>query len=645
MNFNGFIKSLSEITERRLMYLLLAVILIINVVILVLSNGFSGGSYSVMHYQFARWAFANPENLLNSWASPIFTLFAIPFSLLGFKSLQLMNIILGILSGYFAYRVAKELKMKSPLLALVICSFTPVFMMTIFGGTTEIMFAFVAILGTFLLIRNKHTAGALVISLLPLIRLDGLILLPVYAIYFLRKRKAKYAPLMLSTLVFYSLLGLLLNKGLFWLFDGVNFWSSSIYGHGEFTQFIVRSPGFFGIPNEIFFATGLVAGLWLYIRERKEYVQELVLVVLPFLIYFLAHSFAWWLGIGNSQGLSRYMAAIVPFMAVMATRGLYLFAKMFYIIFRSEAVRIGALILGFASIIHIPFAIQNYPVSLSSTDWALSDAADYIKVNGLADSKIFYTDPSVFYFLNNKNPKCNTCIEVKTSDQLASMSNGDLLLFDAIFGAKVGINFDSLLRSPGLKLTQLFYPEVPTFAFGKPYFVALLERTNTDSLAIDENLKILAGTNKLYATMVRYDFDSSTPSDTATVSTSKINRTAYFRIPKRKQNFLESSFAIDTLKPIQPIEIKVSYRQFRKTSDENLRYFVEAQSGTTSFKRIFEIGTPINANPDEWHDVSFSVFLHDVDLTPDLVIKTGFWNKRKGEFLIDDYRVEVAMKQ
>ncbi|MBC7125698.1 MAG: hypothetical protein H5T24_08720 [Bacteroidales bacterium] len=644
MNFNSFIKSLSDISERRLMYVLIAIILVIDTAILVLSNGYSGGSYSVMHYQFARWAFSNPMNLLNSWANPFFTLIAAPFAMLGFKSLQLMNIILGILSGYFAYRVAKELRMKAPLLALVICSFTPVFMMTFYGGTTEIMFAFVAILGTFLLIKDKFFAGALVISLLPLIRLDGLILLPVYAIYFIRWRKSKYLPLLLSASVFYSLIGLLFGKNLFWLFDGVKIWSDSIFGHGSFSQFIVRSPGFFGIPNEIFFVTGLVAGLWLYLRERREYSQEFVLVVLPFVIYFLAHSFAWWQGMGNSQGLSRYMAAIVPFMAVMATRGLYLFAKMFFIIFKSEAVRIGALILGFASIIHIPFAIQNYPVSISSTDWALSDAAEYIKVNGLDTKKIYYTDPSIFYFLN-KNPKCNSCIEVKNAEQLKLMHNSDLLLFDATFATLKGINFDSVLYSSRFKLMQVFSPETPVQTFGKPYFVALLERSDIDSLTMLENQKIISGANKSYTTLVKYDFDSSTPTDTITVSTSKINRTAYFRIPKRNRNYLVSETKLNTINPIQPISLKVSYRQFRKTSDENLRYFVEAVSnGSTLYKRVFEVGTPAQANPDEWHDISFTLILHNIEVTPELTIRTGFWNKRKGEFLIDDYRVEVAVK-
>ncbi len=643
MNFNSFIKSLSDISEKRLMYVLVAVILAIDVVILVLGDGYSGGSYSIMHYQYARWALANPENLLNSWANPIFTLFAAPFALLGFKSMQLMNIMLGILSGYFAYRVAKELKMKSPLLALVISSFTPVFMITFFGGTTEIMFAFVAILATYLLIKNRFIAGALVISLLPLISLDGLILIPVYTIYFIRWRKPKYIPLMFSTLVLYSLVGLLFGKGLFWLFNDVKLWSDAIFGRGEFAQFILRSPGFFGIPNEIFFVTGLVAGFWLFIRERNEYSQEFVLVVLPFVTYFIAHSFAWWQGIGNSQGLSRYMAAIVPFMAVMATRGLYLFAKMFFIIFRSEAVRIGALVLGFASVIHLPFAVQNYPVSISSTDWALYDAAEYIKTNDLGDRKIYYTDPTPFYFLN-RNPKCSTCIEVNSASQLSSIQKGDWFLFDVTLGAIRGIDFDTLLSSSNYRLIRVFNPEIPAKAFGKPYFVALLERTDADPLIHKENLRILTGSGKVYANLTKYDFDSYTPNDTIPVSTSRINRTAYFRIPKKKGYYLESTFRVDTLNPCQPLEIKVSYRQFRKTSDINLKYFVEAKSGCTSYKKSFEISTPVQANPDEWHDIVFTFILHNVELTPDLVIKTGFRNKYKGEFLIDDYRVDLRIQ-
>ncbi len=643
MNFNSFIKSLSEISERRLMYLLITVILLVDVAILVLSNGFSGGSYSVMHYQYARWAFANPENFLNGWANPLFTLFAAPFSLLGFESMQLMNIMLGILAGYFAFLVAKELKMRSPLLALVICSFTPVFMITFFGGTTEVMFAFVAILGTYLLVKKRFVAGALVISLLPLIRLDGLVLLPVYAIYFIRWRKTKFLPLLLSGFVGYSLLGMLFGKGIFWLFDGVSFWSKSAYGSGSLFQYIVRSPGYFGIPNEIFFVTGLVAGLWLFIRERREYSQEFVLVVLPFVVYFLAHSLAWWLGIFNSQGVSRYMAAIVPFMAVMATRGLYLFAKMFYIIFKREWVRVAALVLGFASIIHIPFVLQNYPVGLSSTDRAMLEAARFIGGSEYATRNVYFTDPSVLYFLDRK-PSCELCRPFSSISQVDAMSPGDLLVYESAFGITKGIELDSLLFNRSLKLIRTFDADVPTLTFGRLYRVVIFERVNPDTALVAQNLSVFSGFGKSYRTLAFLNFDGKGQvEDESLVSTSKINSSAYLRIPKKNKKFLESTFQLNRPDVFNPIELRVTFRLFSKTSDEKLKYFVRAKSGKTEIEKIFEVHAPVNANPDEWNEISFTVLLPELDGASEVQIDTGFWNKRKGEFLVDDYKVEVRV--
>jgi hypothetical protein len=225
------------------------------------------------------------------------------------------------------------------------------------------------------------------------------------------------------------------------------------------------------------------------------------------------------------------------------------------------------------------------------------------------------------------------------------MQNRDLLLLDVAFATLKGISTDSVLYSSGFKLMQVFNPDIPAQTFGKPYFVALLERGDIDSLTMLENQKIISGANKSYATLVKYDFDSSTPTDTIAVSTSKLNRTAYFRIPKRNRKYMVSETKLHTINPIQPITLKVSYRQFRKTSDENLRYFVEAVCNeSTLYKRVFKVGTPTQANPDEWHDISFILILHNIEVTPELTIKTGFWNKRKGEFLIDDYRVEVAVK-
>ena len=171
MNFSNLIKSIEDFfTERRLLYTILGLILIVFIAILVFSEGYSGGADSLTHYRFARWAFSKPEFFLDHWAKPVFTLLSAPFALLGFKSFQLFNVLIGIASGYIAYLVAKELKMKSPLLAIVICCFTPVFMINLFSGLTEILFAFTAILTSYLLIKEKDAWGAIVVSFIPLIR-------------------------------------------------------------------------------------------------------------------------------------------------------------------------------------------------------------------------------------------------------------------------------------------------------------------------------------------------------------------------------------------------------------------------------------------------------------------------------------------
>ncbi len=645
MNFDSFIKNLGDIKERRLMYFLIAVILIINMTILVLSEGFSGGSYSLMHYQYAREAFTNPDNLLNGWASPLFTLVAAPFALLGFKSMQLMNIIFGILSGYFAYLVSRELKMKSPLFAMVICSFTPVFMVNFFGGTTEIMLAFTAILGTYLMLKERYVYASIVVSLLPLIRLDGLIVLPIYAIYLMRRKKFRYTFLLLSGLIFYSLVGFIAGKGLFWLFQGVQFWSKSVFGSGSFYQFTVRSPGYFGIPNEIFFVTGLVAGIWLYIRERLEFTREFVLVVLPFITYFLAHSFAWWLGIGQSQGISRYMAAIVPFMAVMGTRGLYLFAKMFYILFKREWVRIFALIIGFASIIHIPFVLQNYPVRLSSSDRALKMTADYINQNNLSQRQIYTTDPSFSFYVDNKSNVGQLNV-LESVLQLRNIGVGSLLVYDVVFGEIKGINSNALLNSPELQLLGVFDTDIPTMHHGKPFKVLVFEKIQPDSSTVSKNKMIFDGQNKIFVTVAIFDFDSNLPgNDTELIARSNINPTAYFRVPPKKKEFLVTQFNIQPDSICHPVEIKGDLRLFTKTSDEKLRFFIEVISDEGSSRKFFEVGSPSRVNPDEWNRVTFTVMLPEVAKEgKEANIKCGFWNKRKGEFLIDDYSIAIRQR-
>lgn len=644
MNLSSLIKNLEDFfTERRLLYTLLGIILVVFIAILVTSEGYSGGADSLTHYRFARWAFSHPEFFLDHWAKPVFTLLSSPFALMGFKSFQLFNILIGIAAGYIAYLVAKELKMKSPLLAIVICCFTPVFMINLFSGLTEILFAFTAILTSYLLIKGKYTWGAIVVSFLPLIRTEGIVLLPIYAYYLIHKKHYREIAFMLTGFVLFSIVGFISGKNILWLITEMPYTGAEdIYGKGTLLHFIKRSPGYFGIPNEIFFVTGLVAGLSLYIRKKKEYSKEFILIVMPFLTYFIAHTLSWWSGVGSSLGLTRYMAAIVPFMAVMATRGLYLFAKMFLIIFKMEWIRVLALIIGVASVTHIPFVLQNYPVALDSTSKTIKTASEWIKSETKDHVKIYYTDPTFFYF-HNINPFDATKSQASISNPnnpAEGLNNGDLLIYDEHFSPFAGIEFDKMLGNKELELVQIFDPTIPITVFQRPYKVAIFRKVDADTSVITKNIKVLNGEGKTFNALVFYDFDKSIyESEADHIGSSKIHTSKYYRIKRSKEYSLTNEFKIDNIKYIAPFEMQIEMKLFLKTPDEKLKYVVDITKNSEKINYKFDIEIPTGSNPEDWNNIKFKVIIPEIRNSKGVIIKTYLWNKKKGDYLVDDYKI------
>lgn len=650
MNFSNLIKSIEDFfTERRLLYTILGLILIVFIAILVFSEGYSGGADSLTHYRFARWAFSKPEFFLDHWAKPVFTLLSAPFALLGFKSFQLFNVLIGIASGYIAYLVAKELKMKSPLLAIVICCFTPVFMINLFSGLTEILFAFTAILTSYLLIKEKYAWGAIVVSFLPLIRTEGIVLLPIYGYFLIHKKHYRELAFMLTGFVFYSLVGFISGKSIFWLITEMPYTGATdIYGKGSLLQFAKRSPGFFGIPNEIFFVTGLVAGLTLYFREKKEYSKEFLLVVMPFLTYFIAHSISWWSGVGSSLGLSRYMAAIVPFMAVMATRGLYLFAKMFLIIFKIEWIRVLALIIGVASVTHIPFVLQNYPIALDTASKTIKSTSEWIKQEKLDSAKIYYTDPIFFYF-HDINPFDNQKSQSSFTNSVnpaEGLTNGDILVYDEHFSPIAGINFSKMVTNDELELLRVIDPVTPTTVFQRPYKVAVFRKIEKDSAIVGKNLSIINGEGKVFNTIYIYDFDKTVyEPELDYIGSSKIHPNKYLRIKHSREYFLTNDFKLDSISFYSPFELQVEMKLFLKTSDEKLKYKFEVfKNSKKIISKSFDIEIPINSNPEEWNNIRFKIIIPEVDSTEGLSIKTSLWNKKRGDYLVDDYKINYRVQ-
>ncbi len=75
-----------------------------------------------------------------------------------------------------------------------------------------------------------------------------------------------------------------------------------IYGSGELLHYVKASKYTFGLP----LAGMLLAGVLVWLvdpflkekKERKKWMMEMLIIYMPFFLYFAAHSYVWWKGSG-----------------------------------------------------------------------------------------------------------------------------------------------------------------------------------------------------------------------------------------------------------------------------------------------------------------------------------------------------------
>ncbi len=650
MKVSDFFHSLHDFfTEKRFVVFTLSLIFILFLFGLILSDGFTGGAESIWHYNYSHFAFKYPHLLFNSWSKPVFTLLSAPFAVFGFKAMQFFNILLAIAAGLFAYLVAKELKMRQPILAIILCCFTPVFTYNIFSGLTEILFAVTTIITTYLLLKNRYLLASIVVSFLPLIRSEGIFLIPIYAFFLVYRKQYKTVLLMLVGPIIYSVVGGFVNHDFLWLINQ-NPYSEDIglYGTGSFFQFIKRSPGYFGIPNELFYVTGLVAGLTLYLRSQKEFSKEFLLVILPFFTYLFVHSFMWWTGLGNSQGNNRYMAAIVPLMAVMSTRGLTLFSLMFEILFRRPWIKIAALYIGILSVIHIPFAVQNYPIGTDAYNKIVAQVGSWIKSNGLDKQKIYFKDSNVPFVLG-LNPfdstKCQSIFLVKSKVN-ENIEVGSILVYDERFFPTDKNEFDSLVQNHNFELQKVFEPDANFKVYSRDYRMAIFKRIRTDSAILNKNRMVAYGSKEEFRSLVNLNFDRSYHQlDSASIYFDNKNETKCIEINVLKEQFIVNEFDLSTINFEKPLEL---YLRLKINPQDTLKlpllYVVEV---VKKDKQIFYKEIQLENKDGElnsWFNIDCRVKLPE-EISFNGTLKTYFLNRNKGRYLIDDYQLGYCFKR
>ncbi|MBP6977925.1 MAG: hypothetical protein PHD61_01165 [Bacteroidales bacterium] len=339
--------------------------LAIFILIAFIKEGTGDSGDSIEHYLISRFAFIHPELYLHHWGKPVFTLLSSPFSQLGFTGMKIFNCLVAALTGYFTIKIAVRLRIlycyppPDPLpagregekvnsnlpppfskgggkggypppryLVIFFLFAAPVYFKYIFSGMTEHLLGLALILAVYLMLKRQITLSVLIVSFMPFMRSEGLILAGVFALYLFVKKQYRYLPLLLVGHFCYSIAGYFYFRDFLWVFNRIPYLNlDSWYGSGHWPDFIFKLYYVIGLP---LFAM-LILGLgWMAVKlfrkrqvnDHPNFTEELILIYGSFIAFFLAHTAFWALGIFNSMGLGRVLNSVVPLTALIGMRGL-----------------------------------------------------------------------------------------------------------------------------------------------------------------------------------------------------------------------------------------------------------------------------------------------------------------------------------
>lgn len=284
-------------------------------------NGTGDGGDSVQHYLFAKYAPVHPELFFNHWAKPVYVLLASPFAQFGLTGIKLFNAIVTFISIFLTYKIAKRLQLKNAIISALISIFTPLYFVLTFSGLTEPLFALFVSAVIFLTLKERNIAAGLILSFLPFVRSEGLIIIGVFGLYHMIKKQWKNIPLLTIGHGVYALAGFFVYNNPLWVFTQIPYASlSSPYGNGPLFHFVEQLVYVLGIPVYILFWLGFLSVLHKSITKKASY-ELIILFLTNFFVFLAAHSLFWYFGIFNSMGLKRVFLGMMPVIAIIALEG------------------------------------------------------------------------------------------------------------------------------------------------------------------------------------------------------------------------------------------------------------------------------------------------------------------------------------
>jgi len=365
-------------------WLMVGIFFCSGIALIFIANGTCDEGDSVMHYQYARWAPFHYKLFFDHWAKPLYVLVASPAAQFGFHGIKLFNILVSACAIFFTSLVAQRLNIKRFSLASLFMTMSPGLIVYSLSGLTEPLFALILIASVWLYLKDKIFWSIIIISFLPFIRSEGLMMCGLFASLLILEKKWKMLPLILFGHFVYGVAGYPIYHSLLWTFTQIPYASMhDAYGHGEWNHFFINTLYITGVPLYILLGIGMLVGLKKLLNRNLffENRRELFLIYGCFCAYFFGHVIFWKFGIFNSFGMLRVLVGILPLMAIIELRGLNSLTNCIPLLFVKKLALTGIVIY----VLIFPFTPNPYSWNyrqnffLNTSQELLVDMRNYIQ--------------------------------------------------------------------------------------------------------------------------------------------------------------------------------------------------------------------------------------------------------------------------
>jgi len=181
----------------------------------------SAGFYSLddyTHLLISREVFDRPSVLMDVWGRPLMTLVYVPATALGGDgAVRVTSLVILLLTAGLCAGTANARGVPAAPAAAVLLLAQPVTARAGFAAVPVTVFSLVLAAALYLRATDRPRAAALVVALLPLARLEGLLVLAVWAFFLLRSGRIRIVPLLGVGMVGWALCGFAYSGDILWL--------------------------------------------------------------------------------------------------------------------------------------------------------------------------------------------------------------------------------------------------------------------------------------------------------------------------------------------------------------------------------------------------------------------------------------------